>query len=246
MDISFRKIMSVVYLCVWIFIVVVGWFLWFFARYYLVDVWSFAFPLILGLTVGVISALPPLRAFLACFLGFFVIALWIGIYFSIFSDLILFGIICGLFAIAGAVLRRVVFRRRIEELYLRPWEWVLLIGGVIAIADYVVVPCASSELLRYHRLTIFSRFFICSLIGLFALGVYAGIFYNREYKSLMKSVAEIALGGHGVFFIYRGRFFARHIDWELLLLVTLLVIFFFVLLIGTHVGYYSRNRIADQ
>jgi hypothetical protein len=240
-----QKVKSILYLLAWILLIALVWDLWLCGLENLIPVGDFIFVIGFGIFVGIASGLSPKRAFLVCFLGFFIIAPS-GIFFSIFEGLAFFSVLCGVFGMAGAILRRIVTRQKIEELYLRPWEWALLIGGVIAIVDYIVVPCACSELLRYHRLAIFSRFFICSLIGLFALGVYAGIFCNREYKRLMKSVAEIALGGHSVFFIYRGHFFARHIDWELFLLVTLLVIFFFVLLIGTHIGYHFRNRIADR
>jgi hypothetical protein len=233
------------YLLAWILLIAVVWDLWLSGLEDLIAVGDFVFVIGFGIFVGIVSGLSPKKAFLVCFLGFFIIAPF-GIFFSIFEGLAFFSVLCGVSGIAGAVGRRIVTRQKVEELYLKSWEWVLLIGGVIAIADYIVVPCASSELLRYHRLAIFSEFFICSLIGLFALGVYVGIFYRQEYMRLMKSVAEIALGGHGVFFLYRGHFFARHIDWELFLLVTLLVIFFFVLLVGTHIGYHSRNRIADH
>jgi hypothetical protein len=245
MDIKSQRVKSILCLLAWILLIALVWDLWLCGLEDLIPVGDFIFVIGFGIFVGIVSGLSPRKAFLVCFLGFFIIAPS-GIFFSIFEDLTFLSILCGVFGIAGAVVRRIVTHQKVEELYLRPWEWVLLIGGIVAIADYVVVPCASSELLRYHRLAIFSGFFICSLIGLLALGVYTGIFYNREYRRLMKSIAEIALGGHGVFFLYRGRFFARHIDWELFLLVTLLVIFFFVLLVGTHVGYHSRNRIADR
>jgi hypothetical protein len=246
MNIQLERIKSALYLFAWTMLVAVAWFFWLSGPERSLHVRSEVFVSVFGIFVGIVSGFSPKKAFLVCFSGFFIIAVFLGPLFSIFEGLAFFSVLCGVFGIAGAVIRRIATHQKVEELYLKPWEWVLVIGGIIAIADYVVVPCASSELLRYHRLAIFSVFFVCSLIGLFALGVYAGIFYRLEYKNLMKSVAEIALGGHGVFFIYRGHFFARHIDGELFLLVILLVIFFFVLLVGTHVGYHSRNRIADR
>lgn len=242
MNIQFQRIKSIVYLCVWIFLVIIGWSVWSLG----LDAGSYVLPLTFGLTVGVLSGLPPARAFLACFCGFFIIALLIGFYFFIFEDLIIFGILCGLFAMTGAVIRRIVFRWKIEELYLNLWQWVLLVGGVSAIADYFTIPGVYSELFIYHRLTVFSRYFISTLVGLFALGLYTGFFFHQDYKKLMKSVKRFSLGGHGVFLMYMVYLSATgHTSRESFLFVPLTLVFLAVVLIGTRIGYSRSGSLCD-
>jgi hypothetical protein len=245
MNITFQKIKSIVYLIAWILLIAVIWDLWLFGLERLFNVGDFVFIIFFGIFVGIVSGLPPKKAYLVCFLGFFIIAPF-GLFFSIFQGLAFFSIVCGVFGIAGAVIRRIITHQRIEELYLKPWEWVLLIGGVSILADYIVIPCAYAELFTYHRLTIFSRFFICSLIGLFALGVYTGVFYCRNYNRLMKSVGKAALGGHGVFLMYRGYLLAvGYTTLESFLLIPLTLVFLAVVLIGTKIGYSKRGSLCD-
>jgi hypothetical protein len=239
MNIPTKKIKSILYLCFWIFLVVMGYSLWSLG----LDVWSLTLPLIFGLCVGIISGLTPIRAFIACFCGFFYIALGIGLLFSVFEDLVFFGVLCGVFGMAGAVIRRITLKKGIEELYLKPWEWALLIGGISVLADYIVIPCAYAELFTYHRFTNVSQFFICSLIGLFALGVYTGVFYIRDYESLMKSVGKMSFGGHCIFFVYRGLLLALgYISWKSFLLISFAIIFLGILLFGVKIGYRYRGR----
>jgi hypothetical protein len=245
MNITFQKIKPTLYLFAWILLIAVIWDLWLSGLYYLLLIGDYVFVIIFGIFVGIISGFSPKRAYLACFCGFFIIAPS-GLFFSIFEDLVFLGILCGVFGIAGAVMRRIITHQKIEELYLTPWDWVLLIGGVSILADYIVIPCAYAELFIYHRLTIFSKFFICSLIGLLALGVYAGVFYCRDYKRLMKSVGKAALGGHGVFLIYRCYLLAvGHTTLESFLLVSLTIVFLVVVLIGTRIGYSRRGNFSD-
>jgi hypothetical protein len=227
---------------VWILLVVVGWFLWFFGRYYF-DPQSFLFPLTYGLGIGIVSGLPPTRAFLACFFGFSILAFLIGLYFSVFEGFVIFGILCGLFAMAGAIIRRILFRQRIEELYLKPWQWVLLICGVTILADRFVILGTFHELFVYHRIFSFFQFFVPSLVGLFALGLYTGAFYQLKYDELIKSVKMLSLGTHGAFLIYMiYRFVMRSISWEPFLTAILISLFFYIVLKGTQIGYKSRSK----
>ena len=241
MNITFQKIKSVMYLIAWILLIAVMWDLWLFGLERLFNVGDFVFIIVFGIFVGIVSGLPPKKAYLVCFLGFFIIAPF-GLYFSIFQGLAFFSILCGVFGIAGAVIRRIITHQRIEELYLKPWEWVLLIGGISILADYIVIPCASAEIFTYHRFTNVSRFFICSLIGLFALGVYTGVFYSRDYESLLKSVGKMSFGGHCVFFVYRGFLLALgYITWKSFLLISFAIIFLGILLFGVKIGYRYRG-----
>lgn len=245
MSIAFQKIKSVLYLLFWILLIAAMCDLWLHGLEDLINVGDYVFVIIFGIFVGIVSGLPPKKAYLVCFFGFFIIAPF-GLFFSIFEDLVFLGILCGVFGIAGAVILRIGTHQKIEELYLTPWEWVLLIGGISLLADYIVIPCAYAELFMYHRLTIFSKFFICSLIGLFALGVYAGVFYCRDYKRLMKSVGKAALGGHSIFLIYRGYLLAvGYTTLESFLLIPLTLVFFVVVLIGTKIGYSRRGNLEQ-
>ena len=245
MNFPLRRIKPLLHVFLWIFLVVGGWFLW--SIFLVLNIWSYILPLILGLGVGILSGLPPPKAFLACFCGFFILALLSAFSLPrISAAFILFGFFSGLVAVAGAVIRRIVFRRGIEELYLTPWEWVLLIGGISLLSDYMVIPCAYTELFIYHRLTIFSKFFICSVVGLFLLGIYAGVFYCRDYNTLIKSVGKAALAGHTVFLLYRCLFlFLGYTTLESFLLIPLTLIFLAVVLIGTKIGYTKRGNLCD-
>jgi hypothetical protein len=240
-NIKFQKVKPTLYLLLWIFLVFIAWFLWLLGIENLINVGDYIFVTLFGIFVGIVSGLSPKRVFLVCFLGFFIIAPS-GFFFSIFEDLVFLGVLCGVFGMAGAVIRRVTLKKGIEDLYLKPWEWALLIGGISILADYIVIPCASAELFTYHRFTNVSRFFICSLIGLFALGVYAGVFYSRDYESLLKSVGKMSFGGHCIFFVYRGYLLALgYITWKSFLLISFAIIFLGILLFGVKIGYRYRG-----
>ena len=242
MNSYFQKIKSALYLVAWVFLIAVVWYLWLFGFQHILFIGEFMFVIIFGIFVGVVSGFSPKREFLACFSGFFIIAVLFGLIFPIFEDLVVFGVLCGIFGIAGAVIRRIVTHQRIEELYLKPWEWALLIGGISILADYIVIPCAYAEIFTYHRLTNVFQFFIPSLIGLFALGVYAGVFYSRDYESLLKSVGKMSFGGHCVFFVYRGLLLVLgYITWKSFLLISFAIIFLGILLFGVKIGYRYRG-----
>ena len=122
----------------------------------------------------------------------------------------------------------------------------LLIGGVSAIADYLTIPGVYSELFIYHRLTVFSKYFISTLVGLFVLGLYTGFFFHQDYKKLMKSVKTFSLGGHGVFIMYMVYLSATgHTSRESFLFVPLTLVFLAVVLIGTKIGYSKRGNLCD-
>lgn len=244
MKILSQRVRSILYMCMWVFLVVIGWFLWFFLEYYLVDVGSYILPLTIGLIVGILSGLHPTRAFLACFCGFLVIGFLLSFTFSnVLRSVVIFGIVCGLFAMAGAIIRRILFRRGIEDLYLKPWQWTLLIGGVTIFADYFIIPGTFQELFVYHRFLSFVQFFVPSLIGLFVLGLYTGVFYQLEYDELLKSVKRLSLGAHGIFLIYMiYRFVTRSISWEPFLTALLIGLFFVIVFKGAQIGYGFRNK----
>jgi hypothetical protein len=237
MNIPLQRIKSIAYMCMWVFFVAVVW-LWF--GYSIKD--SIFIP-VFGLIVGIGSNLSPIRAFLVCFCGFLIIAFIIGFYFSIFEDLVIFGILCGLFATAGAILRRILFRRGIEDLYLKPWQWVILIGGITIVADFFTILSTFQGLFVYYRISSFVRFFVPSLIGLFALGLYTGVFLNVEYDELMKAVKIVSLGAHGLFLVYMVlRYIINTVSWEPFLTACLIGLFFVVVYKGTQIGYNFRDR----
>jgi hypothetical protein len=244
MNIHFQKIKPVLHLSAWALLIALCWFIWLSRLEGSLYVGNKVFVVVFGVFVGMVSKLPPKKVFLVCFSGFFIIAVLLGLIFPIFEDLVVFGVLCGIFGIAGAVIRRIVTHQRIEELYLSPLEWTLLIGGVSALADYLIILGAYRELLVYHRLTIFLKLFVPALIGLFALGVYTGTFYQLQYKKLTKSVKWVSLAGHGIFVVYMFCLFVTgHTSRKSFLFIPVIGIFFIVFFKGVQLGYGLRDRI---
>jgi hypothetical protein len=242
MNVSLRRMKSIVHVFVWIFLVVAGWFLW--SIFLFLDIWSYVLPLILGLGVGILSGLHPTKAFLACFSGFFILALL-----SVFSlprisaGFILFGTLCGLAGIAGAVIRRIITHKKVEDLYLKSWQQILLIGGVSILADYFTIIGTYQEFFVYHRFLTFLKSFIPVVVGLFISGLYAGIFNNVKYKAVMKSVIRTTLASHLVYLVYMSyKLIEGNITWRPFLFVPLMGLYLVLVLVGTKIGYRFRDR----
>jgi hypothetical protein len=242
MNIPLMRIKPILHLWLWIFLVVGGWLLW--SIFLVLDVWSYILPLTLGLGVGILSGLPPTRAFLACFFGFLVIGFLLSFTFSnVLRSVIIFGVLCGFFATAGAIIRRIFFRRGIEELYLNRWQWVSLIGGVTSLADYFTIPGAFYKLFVYHHVFSFVQVLVPVLIGLFALGLYAGSFYTAGYDELVKSVMKASLGAHGLFLAYRIYLLVTgSISPKSFVVIPLIGLYLVVLYKGAQMGYQLKNR----
>jgi hypothetical protein len=238
-----QTIKSVIYMCIWILLASGGWFLWLVALHSTIDIGDYTFLIVFGLIIGILSGLSPARAFLACLCGFFIIALLVGFYFSIFDYLVLSGILCGLFAMAGAIARRILTHKRIEELRLHLWQWILLIGGVTLLADDFTIPGMFYELFVYHHIFIFVKHFIPVLIGMFLLGLYAGTFYDVAYDNLIRSVIAVSGGAHGLYLAYRVfRYFFGSIGLKSFLMIPLIGMYLLVLYEGAQIGFRLRNR----
>ena len=246
MNIPMKAITSTVYFCVWIFLVVGGWLLW--SIFSVLDMWSYILPLTLGLSVGILSGLPLTRAFLACFFGFLILALLSAFSFPrISAGLIFFGFLCGLCAVAGAIIRRILFHREIEELYLNRWQWVSFIGGVTSLADYFTIPGAYYELFVYHHVFSFVQVLVPVLTGLFALGLYAGSFYNPGYGEPVKSVMKASLGAHGLFLAYRVYLLVTgSISLKSFVVIPLIGLYLVVLYKGAQMGYQLKNKKEEE
>ncbi|MGC1122570.1 MAG: hypothetical protein WBA22_15905 [Candidatus Methanofastidiosia archaeon] len=145
---------------------------------------------------------------------------------------------CGLFAVAGAIIRRIITQKKTEELYLNRYEWVLLVGGIGIIADYLVIPGAYDALFVYERSLALFEFFISSLIGLFLLGIYVGAFSSESFGKRVKSIAETSLGSHIIFIIYSTCLSnAVHIKWkEIGLVFVIMALLSAILLTGVRIG----------
>jgi hypothetical protein len=121
------------YFVLWVFIVIIGWILWFIFLDNYVMTGGHVFMMIYGLAIGIFSGLPPARAFQACCLGLLVISLLLAAL-GILIYLLISGGITSLFALAGAIGRSIVTKEKIG-IDLKMWQWGLLLGGLTALAD---------------------------------------------------------------------------------------------------------------
>jgi hypothetical protein len=140
-----------------------------------------------------------------------------------------------------------ILRKRIEEIYLKSWEWVLLIGGVSLLADYFTIIGTYQEFFVYHQFLTYLKSFIPVVVGLFILGLYAGVFNNVKYKAVMKSVIRVTLASHLVYLVYMGYLlFGEDITWRPFLFVPLMGLYLVLILVGTKIGYRFRDRIKTN
>ncbi|MBU7024202.1 MAG: hypothetical protein HXS40_08540 [Theionarchaea archaeon] len=68
------------YFFLWVFIVIIGWILWFMLLDNYVMTGGYVFMMIFGLTIGIFSGLPPARAFQVCFLGLLVVSFLMAVF----------------------------------------------------------------------------------------------------------------------------------------------------------------------
>ncbi|MGD2247184.1 MAG: hypothetical protein PVF58_02175 [Candidatus Methanofastidiosia archaeon] len=237
---TIQKVKSVLYFCVWIFIVVGFEFLWLaILPYYFWDTYLYyiGIPIVFGIFIGLLSGFPPRKAFLVGFLGNFLFAVSLGfLSFLHFSsiDYLQLSILLGLMAIAGAVIRRVL-SRDFKELYLSTKEWVILLGGCSAYADYIIFP-TFDRIFEYQNYFQFFTGVLIVSISMFALGLYAGAFFNKEYNPIQK-IKEISLAGHTGFILYTILImFMGAPIWETCLFYSFAALFFVVLLAGAKIG----------
>jgi len=199
MNIPFPDKESKKYFIAWIILVPISCSVWFLLLDDFIETMSFAFIILFGLVVGIISGLQPVKAFQACFLGLLIFIIYlIPTGFHIFS--IVFIALPSLFALTGAIFRKIILGQEIE-IHLKRWQWTLLIGGLILFSD-------GSTFMLLGTLSVDSfflsctRFFIPMLLGLFCAGVFTGIFANMEQKKLVTSVLITSLGSHLLPVIY--------------------------------------------
>jgi hypothetical protein len=235
---TIQKVKSGLYFCLWIFIVVGIEFLWILILPYCfwhTYLFYIGIPIVFGLFIGLVSGYPPRKAFLVGFLGNFVFERLFGVYsFLGFFDFLQLSIFLGLMAIAGAIIRRVLFRD-FKELYLSTPEWVILIGGCSAYADYIIFSTADRVFVYQNYLQFFTGVSIVS-IGIFALGLYAGAFFNKEYKNPLQKIKKISLAGHTGFILYTILImFMGATIWRTCLFYSFLG-FFVVLFAGAKIG----------
>jgi hypothetical protein len=246
MHITFREIKSALYFSFWVIFVIGVPFLW--SIRYGYDMYHFATPVICGCVVGILSSLSPVRSFLAGFLGFSTTGVLSSVadtkYLAPFA---LLGIFCGSIALACAVLRRVILRSRTEQLRLATWQWVILVGGASIFADYFLIPGSYTAVVQFHFYRLFVEVLMVALTGFFCLGLYAGAFYDFEYRNLIKNVLKFSLEGHSAFLLYFAfRLATGHIFWKDSFFSIVIVIFLIVLIIGTRAGYRFRKNPQEQ
>jgi uncharacterized membrane protein len=226
------------------------WFLWLFGFEDLIPIGDFTFVTLYGIFMGIVSGFPPRKAFCVCLLGFFIVAVNLGLVFPLILRALLFlSVLCSIFAMTGAIIRRVITQKKIEELYLNPWEWAVLIGGISLLVDYTVIGRAYSQLLIYDRMSTFLRWAISGSVGFFLLGMYAGAFHHKDHKLLMKSLIGFSMGGHSIYILYKSYIYKiGHISSRAFLLVFLIIaVFIPVFYLGAKTSYYfsTRNMIHE-
>jgi hypothetical protein len=240
MNVQFLEPESKWYFCMWIFLIVISWFLWFIALDHIAEAGSYGFMVFIGLSVGIISGLSPPRAFQVCFLGLFIVALLLAP-FGIFVSLFISAALSALFALAGAIMRKIILREEIE-INLRSWQWILLISGLTLFGDTVAIGIIQGGNI-YDCSQYFIRFFIPSLVGLFAAGLFTGTFARTTYKKLMKSIAKVLIGAHAIYGVYMVYIliFAEEVDWVYFFFFPMVGLLFVTVLIGTRIGFGFRG-----
>jgi hypothetical protein len=243
MNLHFPKADSRQYFYTWILMIVVGWVLWFFALDHIIKTGGFLFAAILGSIIGLISGLPPAKAFKVCFYGFCVVALLLLFRFpTVALSQIFVGTLGGLFAMASSILRCIAFHKNIE-VPVKSWQWVLLIGGATLLADFIVILGMIQELFVYHHLDFLYQYLLPVLLGLFASGLFVGTFSHLEKADLMKSLKRLLAGIHGLFIIFVLFVFImdKKIEWNLVLFLPFIAFFSVLVLEGTKIGFRFRN-----
>ncbi|MBU7014393.1 MAG: hypothetical protein HXS52_13755 [Theionarchaea archaeon] len=237
MHVTFQETKSALYFGFWI-LFVIGVMIWWF-RTFFDFMYEIALPLICGCTVGVLSGLSPARLFLACFLGFSIVAILITLTSEdVFWFFLLLGISCGLIALACAMLRRIILRSKTELPSLATWQWAVLIGGASALGDFLLIPDSYTAVVQFHLSRLFAEVLTAIMIGLAGLGLSLGAFCNFERQSLVKNVLKFSLGGHTLFLLYCGfRLATGHMFWKDSFFFPVILISLTVLVIGAKTGY---------
>jgi hypothetical protein len=217
---------------------------------------NYAPAVIAGLAVGFLSGLSPKKAFWACFYGFFILWFFFAFiavfpYFAIVLRVFLVimpliaAFLCGLFGIAAALFRRIVLHQEIEEIHLEKWQWTLLLGGVVILVDILFLSHVIHYLYLYESYgwTYYASFLVCALLGLFALGLFAGAFQTCEYKRMVLSALQILLIAHGLFFLFLAIQSATLLSFiEICLSLLFCIISSAIMLSGIRLGHFLNKR----
>jgi hypothetical protein len=242
MNVHFPETDSRRYFYTWIFMIVAGWILWFFALDHIIKAKGFLFAAIFGSVIGLLSGFSPIKAFKVCFYGFCAVALLLTFGFPIVAvSQIFIGALGGLFAVVSSVFRGIALHQSIE-ISMRSWQWALLIGGGILFADIFVLLGMLQEVFVFHHFDYLYQYLIPMMLGLFSIGVFVGTFSDLEKDDLMKSLRKLIMGCHGFFLLcVLLIFIIAGIEWNLVLLLPLTVLFSALVLGGTKVGFNFRN-----
>jgi hypothetical protein len=233
------------YFLLWVFIVIIGWILWFMFLDNYVMTGGYVFMMIYGLAIGIFSGLRPARAFQVCFLGLLVISLLL----AALGILIYLLISCGitsLFALAGAMGRSVVTKEKID-IDLKMWQWGLLLGGLTAFAD--ITPLGVVR--KPFAFSIFEysvKYILPVVIGLFASSLFTGFFSRMQKSSLVKSAAAVVSIPHGFFLLYLLNILydKGEIDMTFYFALLFMGLFFVMVVTGILIGCEFRNRTSDR
>lgn len=99
-----------------------------------------------------------------------------------------------------------------------------------------------------HYFSIFFKSLAVTGLGLFAVGLFAGVYNNHEYKTLIKDVMRYSVSGHLVFLVcFALLFHAGFVFRRAILFIPLMGLSLLLLLTGTMIGYrvyYSHIRLC--
>ena len=239
---QFLNLESKWYFLMWVFIVALGWILWFFTLEHIAMAGDRAFVILVGLGVGIISGLSPVRAFQACFLGLLIIALFTAP-FGIFLASLISASLTALFALACALGRNIILHQEID-IELKQWQWVLLIGGLTCYCDIDALGIVYGHH-KYSYLEYVVLFYIPDLMGLFAAGFFTGIFSREEYGKLMRTIVKVLAVSHSIFVLYAILVIGApgKMMWEGLLPILLMGLLFADVYVSTKIGNkYRKGR----
>jgi uncharacterized membrane protein YesL len=130
---------------------------------------------------------------------------------------------------------------------LATWQWMIIMSGASIFADYLLIPDSYSAVIQFHFHQLFIEVLMAALTGFFCLGLYAGAFYELEYRNLIKNVLKFSLEGHSAFLLYFIFLLATgHIFWKDSFFFPVILISLIVLIIGTRIGYRFRKKTQEQ
>ncbi|MGD2248140.1 MAG: hypothetical protein PVF58_07010 [Candidatus Methanofastidiosia archaeon] len=133
-------------------------------------------------------------------------------------------------------MRRVLLQD-FKALYISTLDWIILLGGGSAYADYIIYTTGGLVFSYQMYFEFFAGVAIISIF-VFVLGLYTGVFFDGGYKDPIQKIKKISLAGHSGFLLYTSLlFFMGLASWKTCLFYSFAALFFVVLLTGAKIGH---------